>query len=638
MANPFEKRATEYLRDDEAGFLSLISPEPLRSYFQAEAGRGQLYNILVRVIGTPGSGKTTMATLLEAQMVETVLAEREKEDHGEIVKALEACGVVEKGLQRIAGVRLPMEGEYRDFWELPYDENLKTKLILALIQSRAVLGLARNLQRKRGRTSVEFVPRSDATAALEEIGGADAKRILERAREVERAVYQVGASLVPFTEDSIPRAAIRPFRPFDVIEGVRVVEVDGTKSILKPLVILDDAHTLAPRQFALMFRDLARREIRVARWIMMRLDALLPSTALGEGDGELAPELKPGRDYVDIFLQRAEDRNKSRTVFRSMTRSMADRYLRRHPVFDRRQYRGFETLLSSEPDNLPEQTVARIKDDVARTQERLRIAPARRELLENEIDRYVQGAQGRDVGPEVQLAMLSILMHRYAKRVPQQSLFFGEENPDPRQAIVADSGVADGGRLHLRHSHNRAFHYGLNAISDASSENAELFLHLAAALVDRMEARIINGDPPLLSARHQDKILGDRARQIIQNWNFPFAPNIRNLLGAMARECLEESLKSNAPLDSGANAIGIPQEEFESIRTSESELVQLLHFAIAYNAIILRPNYRQGGQDKRWCLFELGGPAILANSLTLKRGGFLEKRAADLLRYAWLRQ
>jgi hypothetical protein len=38
MANPFEKRATEYLRDDEAGFLSLISPEPLRSYFQVEAG------------------------------------------------------------------------------------------------------------------------------------------------------------------------------------------------------------------------------------------------------------------------------------------------------------------------------------------------------------------------------------------------------------------------------------------------------------------------------------------------------------------------------------------------------------------------------------------------------------------------
>jgi hypothetical protein len=638
MANPFERRATEYLRDDEAGFLSLVSPEPLKTYFRTDANRGQLYNLLVRVIGTPGSGKTTMATLLEARMVDAVLAEREKEDHGEIIKALVACGVIDRGHQRVAGVRLPMEGEYRDFWELPYDDSLKTKLVLALIQSRAVLGLARNLERRRGRIAVEFIPRSDAGAALEEIGGAHTQQILERARAVERAVYQVGASLVPFPEDRIPDAAVRPFRPFDVIEGIRIVELDGTKLVLKPLIILDDAHTLAPRQFALMFRDLARREIRVARWIMMRLDALPPSSALGEGDSELAPELKSGRDYIDIFLQRSEDRYKSRTVFRSMARSMADRYLRRHPVFDRRQYRGFETLLSSEPDNLPEQAIARIKDDVSRLQKRLRIASTRRNLLQKEVDRYVQGSQSRDVGPEVQLAMLSILMHRYAKRVPQQSLFSGDENPDPRQVVVADAGVADAARLHLRHSHNRAFHYGLNTISDASSENAELFLHLSAALVDRMEARIINGDPPLLIARQQDKILGDRARQIIEKWNFPFAPNIRNLLESMARECLEESLKPNAPLDAGANAVGIPQDEFEAIRAGEPELVQLLHFAIAYNALILRPNYRQGGHDKRWCLFELGGPAILADSLTLKRGGFLERRTVDLLRYAGLRQ
>ena len=65
-------------------------------------------------------------------MVATVLAEREKEDHGEIINALEACGMVERGVQVVAAVRLPMEGEYRDFWELPYDASLRTKLVLAL--------------------------------------------------------------------------------------------------------------------------------------------------------------------------------------------------------------------------------------------------------------------------------------------------------------------------------------------------------------------------------------------------------------------------------------------------------------------------------------------------------------------------
>jgi hypothetical protein len=452
---------------------------------------------------------------------------------------------------------------------------------------------------------------------------------------VERAVYQVGASLVPPGVDRIPEAAVRPFRPFDVVEAVKVDDGNGGIAVLKPLIILDDAHNLAPRQFDLVFRDLARREIRVARWIMMRLDGLTPQAALLDTEGSIAPEIKSGRDYIDIFLQR-EDRIKSRTVFRGVAKSMADRYLRRHPVFARRQWRGFSTLLSVEPPGPNAQTLRRLSEEIVKVQNRLAIPSPRRASLETEVERYVLGAKNQDTGPEVRLAMLRILMHRYVNQVPQQSLFGSEGEREPRHAITADAGVAHGARLYLRHTYNRALHYGLPAISDASSENAELFLHLAAALVDRMEARIINGDPPALTAQQQDKILADRARRIIEEWNFPFAADIRKMLTSMAKDCLEESLAPSAWLDAGANAIGIPQDEFNTaIKNKHADLAQLLQYAVAYNAIILRPNYRQGG--KIWCLLELGGPAILANSLTLSRGGFLEKRVHDVMRYAGLR-
>lgn len=632
MANPFEKRATEYLRDDEAGFLSIVSPEPLRTYFENEAAKGQLFEKLIRIIGTPGSGKTTMATLLEARMVATVIAEREKEDHGEIIKALEACGVVEKGVQKVAAVRLPMEGEYRDFWELPYDEALRTKLVLALIQARALLGLARNLERGRPRSTLTFVIRADAGAALEQIGGVRTEDILERARAVERAVYRVGASLVPPREDSIPEAAVRPFRPFDVVEGIRIESADGQTLDMKPLVILDDAHNLAPQQFDLVFRDLARREIRVARWIMMRLDGLTPEVALSDGDENRAPEVKLGRDYLDIFLQRLDER-KARTLFRSVAASMADRYLRRHPVFQRRQYRGFSSLLSAEPPAFSKQALRRLADEVEKTQTRLKIPAQRRAALEAEVSRYASSAKNQDTGPEVQLAMLNILMHRYVNQVPQQSLFGPENDPEPRRAMTADADIAHGARLHLRHGYSRALHYGLSTISDASSENAELFLQLAAKLVDRMEARIINGDQPLLSAAQQDKILGDRSREIISRWNFPFAGAVRTMISAIAADCLAESLTPNAWLGAGANAIGVPQEEFNAAVVSKNgELPQILHYAVAYNAILLRRNYPQGG--RQWCLLQLGGPVVLANSLTLNKGGFLQKRLADVQRYA----
>ena len=232
--------------------------------------------------------------------------------------------------------------------------------------------------------------------------------------------------------------------------------------------------------------------------------------------------------------------------------------------------------------------------------------------------------------------MLRILMHRYVNQVPQQSLFGPENDPEPRRAMTADADVAHGARLHLRHQFNRALHYGLVTISDASAENAELFLHFAGALVDRMEARIINGDSPMLTAPQQDKILGDRAREIMTGWNFPFAGTIRSMTSAMAADCLAESLAPNAWLGAGANAIGIPQEEFSAaVGIKNAELPQILHYSVAYNAILLRHNYPQGG--RLWCLLELGGPVALANSLTLNRGGFLQKRLPDLERYAGIK-
>jgi hypothetical protein len=633
MANPFEKRATEYIRDD-AAFLSIISPEPLITFFAKAASDGALFDRLVWVVGTPGSGKTTIATLVEYRMVEAILADPDKDDYRPLADALRVCGFVEGGQPNKAAVRLPMEAEYRDFWELPYEEGLKTKLVSALIQARALLGLARNLTASRRRTvsEIEFVARSDSEAALHEIGGSRTEDVLEKARRVERAVYEVGARLVPPAVEEIGRDAINPFRPFDVIEAVRIQDVEGKPLLLKPLVILDDAHTLQPEQFRLLARDLARREIGFARWIMMRLDALTPADALLEGGVGEGPEVKSGRDYYEISLQKGIGREAQRRAFRKMARDMADRYLRLMPLFAARQYRRFDALLSTEPDLLPAQSIGKLGKSVDAVQRRLGVSPNRRKSIEREVKSYIAAASSSDIGEDVQLGMIRVLMHRYGVRVPQESLFREREDPEPRRKLVADSGVADAARVQLHHEFERALHYGLLCISDASSDNAELFLQLAGALVNRMETRLIRGDPPTLSARQQDRELQKRATQMIREWDFPFAARIRKLVEAVADACLAESLRGNAPLDAGANAIGIPQDEFERIPAEFADFARMLQYAVAYNALTLTQNYGQGG--KRWCLIELGGPVLLARGLTVKRGGFLEFHAAELAKLA----
>ena len=44
------------------------------------------------------------------------------------------------------GRRLPLETDYRDFWEFPYSDELKANLMMALLQARTVLGWFRHLR------------------------------------------------------------------------------------------------------------------------------------------------------------------------------------------------------------------------------------------------------------------------------------------------------------------------------------------------------------------------------------------------------------------------------------------------------------------------------------------------------------
>jgi hypothetical protein len=365
---------------------------------------------------------------------------------------------------------------------------------------------------------------------------------------------------------------------------------------------------------------------------MMRSDALTPAEALLDRAAGDEPGPRRNRDYHEVALQKGISRESQRRAFRRMAQDMSDRYLRLMPIFATRQYRGFNALLSTEPDALSRQDLKNLGSSVDTAQKRIGISLTRRKSLEREVRRYASSAKSSDVGEDVQLGMLRVLMHRYGVRVRQESLFRQKEDPEPRQKLVAHSGVADAARLQLHQHYGRALHYGIASLSDSSSDNAEIFLQLAAALVNRMETRLIRGESAVLPAKIQDRELQKRATEMISEWNFPFAGKVRRLVDGMANHCLAESLKENAPLDFGANAIGVPQSEFERVPVEVPQFARVLQFAVAYNALTLSQKYHQG--NKEWCLIELGGPVLLARGLTVKRGGFLEFNVADLVKLA----
>ena len=106
MANPFQKRATEYVRDNEA-FLAMVTPEPLVTFLKKPALEGRLYDRLAMIIGTPGSGKTTLARLFEFSTLNTLLNNRQLHDYSPLVDILTECGAILDQHPAFVGGRIP---------------------------------------------------------------------------------------------------------------------------------------------------------------------------------------------------------------------------------------------------------------------------------------------------------------------------------------------------------------------------------------------------------------------------------------------------------------------------------------------------------------------------------------------------
>lgn len=632
MDNPFQRRATEFLRDDEA-FLAIVSPEPVTFYLKKPGQAGRLYDRLVLMRGTPGSGKTTLARLFEYPSLAALLRNSSVSTYQAIVGALTDCGAVKDEQPTVLGCRLPLETDYREFWEFPYSEGLKLGLMAGLIQARAVLGWLRHLAAAGVEPAdVEIVPRADAGTIVEAIGGVRGEDVAARARAVEKALYQVMGALIAPAEADLPAEATAAYQPFDIIEHVRVrVGPEGQKRTLelRPLAILDDAHVLHPAQFRALQRWLARRELRIARWMIARFDVLLPQEALAavtedRSDAVSYPGLSQDRETEVVLLQSSGPRRENRTNFRRMAKDMAGRYLRRMPLLSARDLVVLGDLLSDEEATLTASECRRLRESVDAAQRRLQVADTRRASFEKEAAEYEVG--GKPVAGDVALAMVAVMLHRYDRRRGGPSIFGADDDQEPSRPVSANPSVYEAARLHLLQKFDRPYYYGIDDLCDASSENAEQFLQLAAVLVETSATQIIRSKPAFLTATTQHRLLRKRGDQIIEGWNFPQHLLVRRLVTAVAVRCVEVSEQPNGWLT--PNAFGIRQEEFDALPDSHPGLAHVLQFGVAYNAVTLVPHHPCKG--KEWCLIELGGMVVLKHGLTLKRGGFVESAAQEL--------
>lgn len=192
----------------------------------------------------------------------------------------------------VAGCRLPLETDYRDFWEFPYPQELRSSLMHGLDQARSMLAWIRSLAGAGiPEDRIEIVPRSDAYSAIESIGGCMALAWPSVPVRLRQPCTGSSSPLVAPQIGSLPLDATSSYRPFDVIDRIRIRgHPFHDHGDLVPLVVLDDAHTLHPEQFDALRRWLIRRELRVSRWLVTRMDVLNPAEAARDDGGALDRE------------------------------------------------------------------------------------------------------------------------------------------------------------------------------------------------------------------------------------------------------------------------------------------------------------------------------------------------------------
>lgn len=632
MINPFRQRATEYHRDP-AAFLSIVSPEPVSFFLGPDGKAGRLYDRLVLLQGTPGSGKTTLARLMDLAVLQAVVRNSDMPQQPQLIDALTDIMALKDGKPAVLATRIALETDYREFWEFPYPEDVKHGLMTSLIQARAMLGWIRSLtDAGNALESICIEPFGSAGAAVDAIGGTGAVGLHVKARAIESAVYGVISALVPPPLLSLDREATSGYRPFDVLGQFVVQGTSAALGSLLPLAVLDDAHSLHSSQFQTLVRWLSRRETRVARWVLTRLDILSPDEVLSAPtDAPLEsplPGLNPEREITIIRLQgRKGDRRRERSAFRRMAREMADRYLGQMQLFRSRRIQRFVSLMETEPPSLSPTVVNGYEKSTDSAAREMHISDDRMASLRALAAKYAPNQQ--PLTSDVRAAVVRLLLHRYVKRTQHTRSLFGDTDPEPVRPIEVDASIVDAARLQLMHQFGRPFYFGMDDICDAASENAEQFLRLAAELVDASSTQIIRNREAALDPRRQHQLLREVADRVMRvDWNFPYANLVRRLIENIAARCVEISLAPNAPLGPGASAYGIPQQEVTTLPDRYPDLAKAIQFGVAYNAIVLVPRYDCQGEE--WCLLELGGIPLLHYGLTLKRGGFVEGTSSQL--------
>jgi hypothetical protein len=628
--NPFRERAAEQYADAKR-FVKMFAPGATAILPDT------LWDRLIVLRSTPGSGKTSLMRLFE---VDSVVWIRTLGKADPVYTALADHEVFNDTRVLKLGVRIDLDRDYTSLLDLPVEEDTVRRIFLRLLDVRILVAVVRGLLTLvEGKfpdevSRIALIPRNGdphTDAALQTVGGPGGAGLLEYARTTEQSIMRVLDSLTN-TGSKVPLEGHSELYSIDIIGQSNFV-VDGEIHDLYPVVMFDDGHRLHPSQRQLLLQELSKRHGRIARWYAERFEALSDQDLLSDVGRE-------GRDQILVDIDQLA-RGGEGTRFRpGRYEKILGDIARRRAATALEVYaeepQSFLELLDDEHDMpFDSDQMASAKAVIDRVRQ-LACGQERYGAWIGELDR----ASGLD--DLIRTREIEILIERDRGR-RQLELFDAPLSLDDL-AVRLEPAIRSGAALAVSRELKLPYYGGEKMVLQLASSNAEQLLNICGELFAEMLVDVSLGRRPRLSLRRQDRVIraaSDAFWKRIPR-EIPNGRDVQRLVEVIAEMAAEENAKVTLPYPPGVTGTALLMSERRQLldvslreRSPGAErLFAALADAVAHNVLSVRLNYQV--KNNYYMVMYLNRLLCPRFGLPLGYGGFREKRLSTMER--WLEQ
>jgi hypothetical protein len=619
VRNAFKIRAADAPIIETSQFLHLYCPL-LLDQLQSE---DLFVPKLIVIRGSPGSGKSSLLRLFEADTLLTIHGRRTQSSDQDLIDRLSELQTISETGPRVIGIYIQCDSSLRDIANLPPDLGA-ARLFNTLLDTRIVVSFLRVLRRLAdakiirplGDTAFESLPAGDAPPRIF-AHPASLAELESRCNEIER---DFGTLLNSFPGDPLPLSIQPHARVYSLAYLALQIQRHQALAEMMPVVMLDDVQELYPDQRRHL-RDEFIRRASIPRWLAVRTHVCgLEELISLEG-------AQQGREFRELDIGEIFVRNAS--LFPRFASDVIHRRLQHTEALQQVTINDFKDLLRPADDAIPSETSQKVLASMTKRAKDAGYSA----LLQERIESESAGLGPIPFGKMHALEQSIILLERQANR--------GEVSLFPEMGLLdkPDAKTEEAATLFLCRWLRRPYYCEYDALVKVASSNVEQLLSVTSDLVDRMIYRAELNRDKAISAKDQEDMIKRCAEKyfLALEEKHRRGAAIRQFVDNLGRFCDEVTYRPNAPIAPGVNGFGLTPEELQNAVAGGDKdpdgllFREVLTSAVAGNVLSVRPT-KQGQAGKEKIVFYLNRLLCVKYRLPLNYGGWQHIPTALLVR------